>query len=484
MCRLRIKTLTILTALILSVIVAYFLVESMSLNESQSQYCPNLLGSRNFGKTNVPVYKYGFLTKYLLPAGRYPNGITFAPDGSVWFGEEGLPGLAHMWLNGTLEEYLFPGKYAGNSVSQCYTKTEIGSIVLLNNYVWSTDTSKNRIIALDPGKDDFKIFYLNTANARPYYLTSGPDGSVWFTELIGSKIGVIFANGTIREFGLPTGLAGTPTEIKIINSSFAVYSDAGLAGEFNGGIFSFNPSKVINFKKLINFNETGITSFVLTNKGVWISLHGPPYLDFYNFTEKTVQVFQTSPISYAKSTLPYYVVLNDSRLWFNEHYANRMGSLSLSNLSLTEYDLAISGAKNLSSIDNALTFSVHSSNVCFTELTSNAIGCIDIRSEQKINSNTNISNYYQVSPDSKVLLDAYVSCSLPQNLSLFSSIYSYAQAQTGNFAVSLPANTPCSSHFMVDLTIPPTATKGEFTLAISARDNNLTYTKYVILRVR
>ncbi|HMK83451.1 MAG TPA: hypothetical protein VK503_07015, partial [Candidatus Bathyarchaeia archaeon] len=36
--------------------------------------------------------QFGGVQKYLLPSGRSPNAITVADDGSVWFGEQSLPG--------------------------------------------------------------------------------------------------------------------------------------------------------------------------------------------------------------------------------------------------------------------------------------------------------------------------------------------------------------------------------------------------------
>lgn len=39
----------------------------------------------------------------------------------------------------------------------------------------------------------------------PYFITSGPDGNLWFTEQNTGQIGRITTSGTITEFPLPTG---------------------------------------------------------------------------------------------------------------------------------------------------------------------------------------------------------------------------------------------------------------------------------------
>src|SRR5262249_5074141 len=44
---------------------------------------------------------------------------------------------------------------------------------------------------------------LPTAGAEPYHLVVGPDGSVWFTELQGNRIGRVAPGGAITEYALP-----------------------------------------------------------------------------------------------------------------------------------------------------------------------------------------------------------------------------------------------------------------------------------------
>src|ERR1700693_2055878 len=51
-------------------------------------------------------------------------------------------------------------------------------------------------------------FPVPTANALPVGIVSGPDGALWFTELLGNKIGRITTAGVIIEFPLPTPGSG------------------------------------------------------------------------------------------------------------------------------------------------------------------------------------------------------------------------------------------------------------------------------------
>jgi len=55
-------------------------------------------------------------------------------------------------------------------------------------------------------------FALPNGNSQPLGIAAGPDGSVWFTELVGNRIGRITYHGAITEFALPHG-GSTPVNI-------------------------------------------------------------------------------------------------------------------------------------------------------------------------------------------------------------------------------------------------------------------------------
>ena len=53
-------------------------------------------------------------------------------------------------------------------------------------------------------------------NSYPYYIASGPDGALWFTEYYPNKIGRITTGGAVTEYpvptynSLPSGIAAGP----------------------------------------------------------------------------------------------------------------------------------------------------------------------------------------------------------------------------------------------------------------------------------
>src|SRR5271169_3628600 len=105
---------------------------SSSSSSSQAE-CANL---SSITRTQLNASQFGSVTSFSLPAPlRSPNSITAAPDGSVWFGEVAIPGLAHLLLNGTLVEYPWPFPDSTPSSPLCTDRSEIWGIALWNGLV-------------------------------------------------------------------------------------------------------------------------------------------------------------------------------------------------------------------------------------------------------------------------------------------------------------------------------------------------------------
>lgn len=82
-----------------------------------SNACGETIGPARVSRFNLQSLRFDGVTKYRLPNNEFPNGITVAPDGSVWFGEQNVPGLAHLYVNGTMIEYAWPVNYSPSTTS-------------------------------------------------------------------------------------------------------------------------------------------------------------------------------------------------------------------------------------------------------------------------------------------------------------------------------------------------------------------------------
>jgi streptogramin lyase len=310
------------------------------------------------------------ITKFQLPSGRLPNAITVADDGSVWFGEPGLPGVAHLYRNGTLVEYAWPFHYP-----LPYHTTNIWGIAIWNGGIWSTDQAGNQLVGINPANGATVTVRMSDNQSFPYTVSIGPEGSLWFTEVFNSKIARLDSSLVLHEY--PTPVIGTPAQIVFVNATFAYYLDTGHLGFVNPGLFAFNPRDPRPYRIGGEPNLYSPTGMALGDKGIWVTQHGASSLAFYNFDRKDWTFYPTSTISYQKTTLPYFVAVNGSQVWFNEHYANRMAVLNSRTGQLTEYSLSNPPATRLNEIDGALTFTLTKEKVWFTELVRGYVGYVD-----------------------------------------------------------------------------------------------------------
>jgi len=353
--------------------------------------CPSFLAG-TVVKSELVSSSFGAVTTFALPAPeRWPNAIAAAPDGSVWFGEEAVPALAHLFVtNGSLVEYPFPGAYQKSSSRgySCADKTDIWGVTLWDGRVWATDSAQDRLVGLSPTNDTFDVVSLSASESLPYTLTPGPDDTLWFTQINSGQIGTLFANGTVEEHSVQipehlnntpasVDVPGVPAQVVFANSSLGYYVDA--SPLVNGSaVFAFNP-RDFRPEPVGEGNQTlsDPDSLSLGDGGIWLAQHADSSLAFDDLQNGAWTVYPTSSVGYIGTTLPYFVQTNGSLVWFNEHFGNRMAVLDLPNKTLTEYSLSDPAAVNMSQLDNALTFALSGGKAWFTESTSDAVGYVD-----------------------------------------------------------------------------------------------------------
>jgi streptogramin lyase len=346
----------------------------------QATGCNPFFGGARIERSQLNTTGFGVVTKYTLPApNRFPNGILALPDGSVWFGEEAAPAVAHLFVNGSLVEYLLPTSYAPSASlgHTCGFKTDIWSIAVWQGRVWVGDTSGNDLASLDPKTGAFSVVDLPVANSYPSWLTVGPDGNLWITQVLASMIGRVSPTGSVTEYRLPTGIAGTPWQILFANSTLGYYVDAGQSAVPNAGIYRFDPGDFSPVKVGSGMPLYAADSITLGFGGIWTAEHNGASVAFYNMATDQWTTYPTQQVNYSAITLPYFVKSNGTAVWFNEHYGNRMAFIDPAAGSLTEYALSDPLPTRLNEIGNIQTFSVGAGKVWFTQFTGNSVGFVD-----------------------------------------------------------------------------------------------------------
>ncbi len=348
-------------------------------------------------KTNLPPpVQFGAVTKYLLPQNRSPNAITVAPDGSVWFAELGVPGVAHLYQNGTLVEYRWPYTYPASSSSSngtiCSDWTNTWGIAVWDGEVWGTNAATDSIVGLNPSTDSFQTIQVKTGSF-PYTLTVGPDNHLWFTQLpFLPEVGRVDPSShQVSFYPLPNGTNALATSVTFKNATLG-YVLSAFANSSGGEVFSFNPSASNVTFTLVGTASPSAgqrsqiegagngpstpTSVAVGEGGIWVTEHSESFMDFYDAKTMQWQPYPTSTVGYVSATLPYFDVSNGTTVWFNEHFANRLAEICCNGTSLTEYSLSDPPASSIGTIDNAETIALASDRVWFTEMTADYVGFV------------------------------------------------------------------------------------------------------------
>src|SRR5215469_4257948 len=157
-------------------------------------------GTNRIGSVNTSTCAY---SEFVIPTQNAgASGLTADQNGVLWFAESGNDKITKLTVGGTFTEY--PVGLSGSSV--------VSVAIASDNSVWYLDSGRNSVghLTFPGGVPTFVDYGIPSNPADPAYMTLGPDGALWFTELgigssLGCQIGRITTGGSpsITEYILP-----------------------------------------------------------------------------------------------------------------------------------------------------------------------------------------------------------------------------------------------------------------------------------------
>ncbi|HZZ00601.1 MAG TPA: hypothetical protein VFE36_13620 [Candidatus Baltobacteraceae bacterium] len=145
------------------------------------------------------VLSHGKLTQYVLPGITGQSAaIVRAPDGALWFSEDGTARIGRVDRAGKLT--IFDGLYYQSRYNDVANAVAVGP----DGNLWWTAFNSNAIWATDLNGRIVHVDTIPTPNSRPWGIVRGRDGALWFTEWTGNKIGRVTTAGVFTEYPLPT----------------------------------------------------------------------------------------------------------------------------------------------------------------------------------------------------------------------------------------------------------------------------------------
>ena len=272
----------------------------------------------------------GIITEFALPAyNSSPVGITLGPGGTgLWFTEQNTNRIGEITTTGAITEFNISlsgsqprGIVLGPDSNMWFTQSLANATTTTcTGHHCSTSTStKTGYIGRITPNGTISEFAIPYAYSRPFWITSGPDGNLWFTDEGNNSVGRITTGGAVTEFALPNastnpgahGITAGPDNnlwvAEAYSSQVAQVTTTGAITEFSApggpaGIVS-GPDKNLWFTEATNTSAVGTmstTGAVLASN----SLGSSQYKDPQGITDGP-----------------------DGRLWFTEESGGTNGAI-------------------------------------------------------------------------------------------------------------------------------------------------------------
>jgi virginiamycin B lyase len=148
-------------------------------------------------------YSGNILAYYNMPEGSGPHGILFDKKGRLWVSLEFFGLVVRLDNNGHIVEQIDVRIFAEGAKTPINTAPHGIGLDANGETIWFTGKRTSTIGRINPDKS-VEHFQLNTLAALPIYLSAGPDGGIWGTELYGNSILNISKQGVVNEYAIPT----------------------------------------------------------------------------------------------------------------------------------------------------------------------------------------------------------------------------------------------------------------------------------------
>ncbi len=402
-----------------------------------------------------------------------PLAITVDANGKVWFTESNASKLAVFDpLNQSFMEFKVP--WVGDMW---------GVVADLKGYVWLTQYSgegnvnpggaivgggNGRIVRFDIASRDFTSIPVPGNGSFPIRLALDQLGRVWFTELLGNKIGVYDpSSDRMREYLVPTNSSG-PTDLTFDSHGNLWFSEsyARQLGRFNVQDHSFteyplgseSASQIVSSPVGLALDRDG---------NVWVADHGGNWIVEFNPSTRAIMKYPTHfpprdvyPISLVNDLL----IDSKGRIWFAEHGGNSIGYYIPETRTMVEFPIPTGP------ISTALWMAMApNGKIWFAEWTADKIGVVysDLTVPLSVSGSTS-SLILREGEQVTIPFDVEISQGMPGNGTLAYSWGSYNPFDISGILVpQYPAlTTPTVVSAEAQLSISARTEPGNYTLAV------------------
>jgi len=402
----------------------------------------NWIPARSYGSSDVTdvsaLQTTSQIKLFTIPTNNSgPNAIISAPNETFWFVEFSAGKIGEFLAqNDTFKEFSIPENH---SIPASLAMDSLGR-------VWFSDQSGNGSIWMfDPKIDHFTKFYTLTPKSTPLFLLPDNHNNIWFTESTADKLAELsYPDYKMTEYTLPTSGSG-PVEIAFGQNQSVIWITETFAGKIAG--FDVTSHNFVEFTPPPSVSLKSPVGIVADRSGdVWVSEHGGSAVVELIPSNSTFKTYPTSVPNneFSISAVATLSLDSQGRLWFVEHFANKIGRLDPVTGVMEEFQ--IPSSQQAYSVLNALD---SEGNFWFTEFGANEIGEVPSNVSTPLQTSMQLVQGSQVSSGQTIEAEVTISNSLTvpalvtlDTTSSFSStgLTSTQQISLNSSSITLPAD--------------------------------------------
>jgi len=208
----------------------------------------------------------------------------------------------------------------------------------------------------------------------------------------------------------------------------------------------------------------------------------------YDLANRTWTAYPTSRVPWTNTTLPLLVEASGSKVWFNEHLANKIGLLDPSTGVLTEYSESNPPATNYTGVQNDLSIAASPAGLWFTSTSENYVGFVDPNQDPGLHVTTLGADSATLTPGANVTFSLKVtgtwSTAMPVSVSdseNYQSIPRLIRIVPSVDSIAQGAKAPVDLKVTVAVGLAVRA--GDYTVAVTMTDGYVQQTAYLFITV-
>ncbi len=462
------------------------------------------------------VIKSNYIKEFQLPNKSGAPVAIKVKDGKVWFANNNERKIVKFDpISESFEEFKIPLDSNNNIIS-------IWSIEFdTNGNLWFQDASTNSIWRLFVNEGRFEQYIIPSTNltlgtSYPINLAIIND-KIYFAEIFGKKIGILDPNSVkdkssngIKEIEISTNLE-TIGPLAVDNDNNVWFT--ALTYPIKGELYKLDINTLsltrYDLPKDIN-SPVGIA--IDKYNRLWISDHGTSAIFVFNTLDNTTYnivtskpIKETSPYLYneclktnkqelcggIRASLPYWNIIVDNKLIFNEHYGNTIGVLDIDNLTLIEYivptmNSSFAKCDNYEpcGIANVLRFDVEKDKVWFTEWSEGKIGVLDMSKEVPISLDTddNITIIRGINKEINIDVRSNIKQKVELRVSSTTSPFGDLVNMTAQFSNNI-IDVDNINSVTLNILADPLLESNDYMLTVTAKTDDVMYSKIINVKV-